>query len=232
MGKLDDNPHQPLQFLTAAEANEDIPDQNLIPPFKNKETWWYPPDQDDKGTYDYIRIITCPCHEQCDGSPSWKKAACWSFHGHLSCHSYLMHHLTKSTKHSMSEDDAYCEILQSIASGKIKFEACPYTGASRQIYREDVRLPAENDKKRKTTSSSHDEGKRGRSHKDDQRSWLAEQETIERIIKETATQGVRHMAGGSGGAASSGYCTCINSLPAQTRIEVEDMRSSGYIIDA
>ena len=145
MGRLDDNPHQPLQFLTAEEANDDVPNQQTIPPFTNKETWWYPPDQDDKGTYYFIRIITCPCHEQCDG--------------------YLMHHLTQSTKHSMSEDDAYSEILRSISSGQIKFEVCPYAGESRQIYREDVedvRLATENDKKRKTTSSRHDEGKRGR----------------------------------------------------------------------
>ena len=165
MGKLDDNPHQPLQFLTAEEANDDVPDQNTIPPFKNKETWWYPPDQDDKGTYYFLRIITCPCHEQCDGSLSRSIAAKRSYHGHLSCYSYVKHHLTQSTKHSMSEDDAYSEILRSISSGKIKFEVCPYAGESRQIYREDVedvRLAAENDKKRKTTSSRHDEGKRGR----------------------------------------------------------------------
>ena len=43
MGRLDDNPHQPLQFLTAEEANDDVPDQNTIPPFNNKETWEYPP---------------------------------------------------------------------------------------------------------------------------------------------------------------------------------------------
>ena len=167
MVRIDDNPHQPSQFLSVEEASRDVPHLNQIPPFSNKESWWFHPDRDAEGTLSFIKIITCPCHEQCDGSNSWKHAACWSFYGHLSCYRYLMHHLTQSTKHSMSEDDAYCEILQSIASGKIKFEACPYTGASRQIYREDVRLPAENDKKRKTTSSRHDEGKRGRSHKDD-----------------------------------------------------------------
>jgi len=221
MVKVDDNRHQPLQYLTAEEADGDIPDRNLIPPYKNKESWWYPPDQDDQGTFEYIRIITCPCHEQCDGSSSWKNAACWSFHGHLSCHSYLMHHLTQSTKHSMSENDAYNEILRSIASGDIKFEVCAYTAESRQLYRDDVRLAAENnDKKRKTTSSRHDEGKKSRSHNDDHAFGL-QQETIERIIKETATQAERHLAGGSGGAASSGSGTCINSLPAPTQVVVE-----------
>ena len=157
MGRLDDNPHQPLQFLTAEEYKDYVPNQQTIPPFTNKETAWYPPDQDDKGAYNFIRSITCPCHEQCDGYLSWSIAAKRSYHGHLSCYSYVKHHLTHSTKHSMSEDDA----------GQIKFEVCPYARESRQIYRDDVRLAAENDKKRKTTSSRHDEGKRGRSHKDD-----------------------------------------------------------------
>ena len=147
MGRLDDNPHQPSQFLSVEEASKDVPHLNQIPPFSNKESWWFHPDRDAEGTLSFIKIITCPCHEQCDG--------------------YLMHHLTQSTKHSLSENDAYNEILRGIASGDIKFEVCAYTAESRQLYRDDVRLAIENDKKRKTTSSSHDEGKRGRSHKDD-----------------------------------------------------------------
>ena len=215
MVRIDDNPHQPSQFLSVEEASRDVPHLNQIPPFSNKESWWFHPDRDAEGTLSFIKIITCPCHEQCDGSNSWKHAACWSFHGHLSCYSYLMHHLIQSTKHSMIENDAYDEILRCISAGKIEFELCSYTAEDRQKYREDTRHSNETEKKRKSTFSRNDEGKKARRHEDDHAIGLT-QENIERIVKEAA----RHLGGGSGGAASSGSGICINDLPAPTQVVV------------
>ena len=114
MARVDDNPHHPLQFLTAEQANEAIPNEEEIAPFKNEESWWSPEDQDSNGTFYYLKMKECPCKHQCEGSRSFKNAAVWSFHAH----SYLMNHLMESAKHGMCKSDAYVEILSGINDGQ------------------------------------------------------------------------------------------------------------------
>ena len=215
MGRIDDNPHQALQHLTAEEANEAVPNIEEIPPFKNKETWWFPPEQDEDGIFWFIKILECPCHEDCDGSPSFKNASIWSFHGHLSCYSYLMHHLTESSKHNLAKDEAYAEILAGLQQGKIKFEACEWSGTDRKAYREDVRVKDEHASNKRKKDHRRDEGKRQRGDDDNAPKVLPPlpEGFIERIVKEAAEHTAKQMASGSV-AASSGSGRSITSMPA------------------
>ena len=125
--KPDDNEHQPGNAL---EEFFIFPEEELIKPMKNKECCWFHPDDD---AVKFIECSFCPLHNDCDKSDSFKNAEVWSFKGHLSCLSYLMQHLTHSTKHAekdgsqMSDNDAYLVILSAHAEGRLVFQIKDFT---------------------------------------------------------------------------------------------------------
>ena len=129
-GGIQHHEHQSW-YLDAFAA---IPSIEDVPPYKNRESLFYDASEDDKRMR-YIQLLRCPCHGECDGSNSFKHANVWSFFGHLSMFSYLMHHLMYSEKHNKEEEEAFNIIIDALADGELETNCVEYTANQRRIYR-------------------------------------------------------------------------------------------------
>jgi hypothetical protein len=128
-----DQVHIPEQQWELHAGN--IPDLEQVPPMKNFESLLIFDDYPEKDVKTFT-VKYCPCWKTCS-TDAWKRSSCWSLQGMESCLSYVMWHLTKSSKHCMSVEEAHMIITETVLTDDLKWEVEAYDWQSREYYRKD-----------------------------------------------------------------------------------------------
>ena len=73
---------------------------------KNKESYWVAQENDDEHMIRaWVALSSCPQPESCS-KKAFDRASCYSFRSHEQCLKYALQHLTNSSNHKMSQEDA------------------------------------------------------------------------------------------------------------------------------